>query len=369
MFKNIFPYLYKITLTFGLFLSINPLSANPPNKNGKLENGIYSKKIRSVQFFREGWEFSMPIIDLGSVQRLLLKFDDLSADTKNYSYSITHCDADWFPSRLVTAEYMEGFQENPINDYVFSINTVISYINYQLVIPNQDVRFLISGNYLLTVWEDNKKEKPVLTRQFYVVEPRIGIRGDVKKATFDGYKGANQEIDFVLDHPNFSIRDPRNDIKVVLMQNSQTDNMITNLKPLFIRQGELDYNYSKENVFEGGNEFRNFDTKDLRINGKGVTDIQYIAPEYHVTLYTDRITRDQSYLLGDDLNGNYLIKKDRAADMDLESDYIFVHFSLETPGPFTGGDIYVFGGLTDGNANRKTLWFTTPPTSFTKPLL
>ena len=283
----------------------------------------------------------------GSEQRLLLKFDDLSTETRNYSYAITHCDADWIPSRLVTAEYMEGFADNPINDYVFSINTVISYINYQLVIPNEDAKPLISGNYLLTVWENNKKDSPVLTRQFYVVEPRIGIRGEVKKDTFDGYKGPNQEIDFIIDHPNFSIRDPRNDIKTVLMQNSRTDNMITNLKPLFIRQGELDYNYNKENVFEGGNQFRNFNTKDLRVNGKGVYNIQYFSPEYHVTLQTDQITRDQNYLINEDLNGNYLIKKDRAQDNDLESDYIFVHFSLETPGPLTGGDIYVFGDLTD----------------------
>ena len=64
MFKNILRFAYKLTLTFGMFLAINHLSAITPDKSRKLENGIYSNNIRSVQFFREGWEFSMPIIDL-----------------------------------------------------------------------------------------------------------------------------------------------------------------------------------------------------------------------------------------------------------------------------------------------------------------
>ena len=349
MLNNIFVFIRSIA-----WLSLVALLFFFNGANGQTASNIdaiYSKTIKSVQFFREGWEFSMPIIDLGSEQRLLLKFDDLNPDAQNYNYSVTHCDAGWNTSRLVTSEYMQGFFDNPINDYAFSINTTMRYVNYQLVLPNDDVRLLISGNYLLTVWANSDKEHPVLTRRFYVCEPEVQIRGEVKKATFDSFRGPNQEIDFVIDHPNFPIRDPRNDIKVVLMQNSEPDNKITNLKPLFIRQGQLDYNYNRENVFAGGNEFRNFDTKNLQITGRGVSKIEYLGGDYHVTLQTDQPNPSTLYLSENDLNGNYLVKNDRVRDSDLESDYIFVKFSLKPSSPTDGADIYVYGALTDWQCN------------------
>ncbi len=310
-------------------------------------NGIYSENIRSVQFAREGWDFSQPILELGADQRLQLKFDEISDGVTNFVYTITHCDTEWYPSRLVQSEYMEGFIENPINDYAASINTTSKYTNYLLSLPNENVRFLISGNYLLTVFGEGKRTTPVLTRRFYIVEPLTEISGVIKKATFEGYKGRNQEIDFAIDYSRFSIQDPRTEVKVVVTQNSRTDNCLTNLKPLFVRDNQLSYDLGRENVFEGGNEFRNFDSKNIRVNGLGVANIEFVNPFYHVELKPDQIRQDREYRNESDLNGRYLIKNDRITDSDLESDYIQVHFSLKTQEPLLGGDIYVFGGLSD----------------------
>ena len=237
--------------------------------------------------------------------------------------------------------------ENPINDYAASINTTTKYTNYLLSLPNENVRFLVSGNYLLSVFEEGKKDSPVLTRRFYVVEPLADIKGEVKKSTFEGFKGRDQEIDFDMTYSRIGIQDPRTEIKVVVMQNSRTDNCLTKLKPLFVRDNQLSYDLSRENVFAGGNEFRNFDTKNLRINGLGVANIEFIRPLYHVSLRTDLVTRGSEYRNENDLNGRYLIKNDRVTDSDLESDYMKVYFSLEMAEPLLGGNIYVFGGLSD----------------------
>lgn len=321
--------------------------AGSAGKETPMVNGIYHENIRSVQFAREGWGFSQPILELGADQRLQLKFDEISDGVTNFAYTITHCDAEWYPSRLVQSEYMEGFIENPINDYAASINTTSKYTNYLLSLPNENVRFLISGNYLLTVFEEGNRTTPVLTRRFYIVEPLTEISGVVKKATFEGYKGRNQEIDFAIDYSQFSIQDPRTEVKVVVTQNSRADNCLTNLKPLFVRDNQLSYDLGRENVFEGGNEFRNFDSKNLRANGLGVANIEFINPFYHVELKTDQIRQQREYRNESDLNGRYLVKNDRVTDSDLESDYIQVHFSLKTQEPLLSGDIYVFGGLSD----------------------
>ena len=312
-----------------------------------LINGIYRENVRSVQLFREGWDFSQPVLDLGTNQRLLLKFDELAEGVTNFVYTITHCDAEWYPSRLVQSEYMEGFIENSITDYAASVNTTVKYTNYLLSLPNDNVRFLVSGNYLLSVFDERNRTTPVLTRRFYIVELATEISGEVKKSTYEGYKGRDQEIDFAVDYSRFSIQDPRTEVKVVVMQNSRADNCLVNLKPLFVRDNILSYDLSRENIFAGGNEFRNFDTKNLRMSGVGVANIEFINPLYNVTLRTDNIQRESNYHSESDLNGRYLIKNDRVTDSDLESDYILVRFSLEMQEPLLGGDIYIFGGISD----------------------
>ena len=334
------------------------LAASLKGKEVPLMNAVNSKNIHTVQFFREGWDFSQPVYELGTDQRLLLKFDELSEGVTNFYYTITHCDSEWYPSRLVPSEYMEGFIENPVSDYAASMNTTVKYTNYLLAIPNGNVRLLLSGNYLLSVFDERNRNSPVLTRRFYVVEPVTEIRGEVKKSTFEGYKGRDQEIDFDVNYSRFSMQDPRTEVKVVVMQNSRADNCLTNLKPLFVRENQLSYDLSRENVFAGGNEFRNFETKNIRTNGLGVANIEFVNPLYRITLRKDRVRRERDYRSEGDLNGRYLIKNDRVTDSDLESDYTLVRFSLEMETPMLGGEIYVFGGLADWQCHElnKMKW-------------
>jgi hypothetical protein len=358
--SGLFNLRLKKIVFMGAFLIFATLGVKAISKGGAipLVNGVFRENIRTVQFFREGWEFSQPVVELKSDQRLLLKFDELSEGVTNFYYTITHCDAEWYPSRLVQSEYMEGFIDNPVSDYAASVNTTIKYTNYLLSLPNDQVRFLISGNYLLSVFDETNRNTPVLTRRFYVLEPAAEIRGEVKKSTFEGYRGRDQEIDFTLDYSRFSIQDPRTEVKVVVMQNGRADNCLLNLKPLFVRDNQLSYDLSRENVFPGGNEFRNFDAKNIRIPGLRVAKIEYVNPFYQIILLPDQIQRDGDYRSERDLNGRYLIKNDRANDADLEADYIMVYFLLEMQEPLLGGNIYFFGGLSDWQCNpaNKMSW-------------
>ncbi len=341
-------YFKIISLSLALQLfRLMAVAVIPGDGPTPMTNTVYRENIHTVEFFRKGWEFSQPVLDLGTDQQLILKFDELSGETTNFYYTISHCDAAWNASRLLPSEYMEGFTDNPINDYAPSVNTTVKYTNYQLNLPNEQVKFLISGNYLLSVFDEANRATPVLTRRFYVLEPLTDIRGEVKKSTFEGYKGRDQEIDFTIDYSHMNILDPHTEVNVLLMQNSRADNCLTRLKPMFVRDNQLIYDLSRENIFPGGNEFRNFDSKDLRINGLGVINTEFADQVYHVTLRPDQIRRTTDYLTENDMNGRFLVKNNRANDPDLESDYIQVHFSLEMAEPLSGGRIYIFGGLSD----------------------
>lgn len=336
-----------------IILTLNS-PASPNADQFYYQNAVYHDEIKSVQLFREGNELSNPVIELSSDATLVLKFDDLSEDAKDYSYTLIHCDENWNESYLQQSEYLEGFPDNPISDYALSFNTTIKYVNYQLRIPNEDCKPKYSGNYALVVFEDKNRENLVLIQRFYVVEPLVRIDGQVKKATFDPFNGENQEVDFKLTNQQLRILNPSEDIKVVLMQNRRWDNAVRNLKPSSIQDNVFTYDYSKENVFPGGNEFRYFDIRTKRYNGENVDRIQFIRPYYHVSLLPDGVRKNKDYRLYKEMNGNFVIEsQDRVTDYDTECDYMFVHFFLPMESQLTGGTVNVFGALTGWNVNKS----------------
>ncbi len=109
------------------------------------ENAIFSEEIKSVMLSRKGFELSDPVLELQEDARLVLKFDDLSGEVKRYFYTILHCDADWNESFLHQNDYLEGFPDNPIEDFARSFNTTFSYINYYLELPNEQVQVQTFG--------------------------------------------------------------------------------------------------------------------------------------------------------------------------------------------------------------------------------
>jgi hypothetical protein len=337
-----------------LFLLVLFFYGHTQDGNFYYETAAYKETIKSAKMYRTGFLLSNPVIGLNENQTLTFKFDDLSPDVKDYYYTIIHCDADWKESYIPQTDYLDGFADNPITDYAMSFNTTFDYVNYQIEIPNETVRPKLSGNYVLVVYEDNDKENIVLSQRFKIYESAVRIDGRVRRATLDAFKGASHEIDFTVYHPTLPILNPREEVKVVLMQNNRWDNAITDLKPLYIRDRQLIYDYDKENVFKAGNEFRYFDIRTNRMNGENVIATDFLRPYFHKTLAPDEIRANKDFFQYKEMNGKYSIESQdqEVRDYDTECDYVFVHFSLPMESPLLGGSVNVFGALTQWNANK-----------------
>jgi hypothetical protein len=340
---------------FILFLIGFIIKSGAQEENFYYENAVYDENIKTVLMHRDGFELSNPIYEIGESTQLVLKFDDLSGEVKNYSYTIIHCDANWNESFIPQSDYLEGFAENPLDDYARSFNTSFDYINYRLFLPNDDVSFNYSGNYALVVYEDGNKENIVLSKRFYVVEPLVDVEGTVRRATLDAFKGENHEVDFTILHKNLNIENPNEEVKVVIMQNNRWDNAIRDLDPLFIRDRSLVYDYNRENVFVAGNEFRYFDNRTNRVEGENVLSTDFHRPYYHKTLITDEPRSNKKFFAYEEMNGKYVVEsQDREVeDFDTECDYTFVHFSLPLESILLGGSVNVFGALSNWNANKS----------------
>ncbi len=310
---------------------------------------IYANNIKSVLFNRKGWELTPPIIELNSNERLILRFDDLDGDYKNYAYTIIHCNALWQPSELMEYEYIQGFYEDRIDDYAFSRNTRVGYTHYQLEFPNNNMRPIISGNYIMKVFLDGNPDNVVFTRRFMVFEQNLTVNARVRQAVNLQYRDIMQEIDFRINTNQYHISNPFRDLKVVITQNGRWDNAIYDIKPRLVQGNMLIYDQEDVILFEGGNEFRNFDTKSLKYRSLRVNEINPVSRGWEVILLPDRNRRFLRYTTANDINGRFLIKTDDYPDDMLDGDYTQVHFTLPSPGPMANGNVYVMGELTGWN--------------------
>jgi len=327
------------------------VSAQSPNLDDILLDHIYKENIKTLQIHKEGWALSAPIIALNTADRIQISFDDLTSDIKNYSYTIVHCDANWRQSDIMPADYIEGFTDNKINDYTQSFNTLYQFIHYNLFIPNEDIKPKLSGNYIVKIYENYDSENIVAIKRFCISDNKIEIQAQVKQATLADLRSQYQEIDFSLFY-NLPVNDVFNDIKVVLTQNNRWDNAITGLKPLFIKDKELEYSYDEENTFLAGNEYRRFDLKSIRYQSDRIKGFSFEKPYYHVLLYDDENRHFKQYFSDKDLNGRYFIENSDAQNAATDADYVYVHFSLPYEEPLAS-DIYIFGALSNWNINEE----------------
>lgn len=307
------------------------------------DNKVYNAQIKSVQCYNAQKEQSMPVITLGSSDRLLFSFDDLKGGSKNYWYTIEHCTYDWQPSGLSVLDYLEGLNEDRIIDYSYSSKTLQKYTHYSLNLPNENIKPKISGNYLLKVYADGDVKKPVCSQRFYIADKLVNINAEVVPSNEVALRFSNQKINLTVMH-QMPIQNPYNDIKVVIMQNRNPLTAKLNTKPTYVKPGSLVYNELNGNDFEGSYEFRKFDSRSLRYKGDHVQDI-FTDSTNNILLFQDVTGKTARYAQQNDENGAFFIRNQDNRDNDTESDYANVQFMLNATAPGTNGDIYVIGGF------------------------
>jgi len=310
-------------------------------------NTAYNSHIKSIELYKEGYEFAFPIITLNSNEKLILCFDDLDEEGRYLKYTFIHCTHDWKPDGMNQIEYLEGFTEDEITDYEYSFNTITSYTHYSLVFPGEMMRITKSGNYILFVY-DETPETPVLTRRFVVQEEQVAdISGEVKQASDVTYMFSKQEVDFLVHTGGYSVKNPAQYLHAVILQNGRWDNAITGLRYRSGKPGEYSFDYDdNQNAFNGGSEFRDFDTKSLKYNGTHIVSIGYYNQENQAFVVEDLARPYGAYVSENTINGKCYFKNEDYEGRNRQ-DYINTYFTLRVDFPVTDGKLYVFGELTD----------------------
>jgi hypothetical protein len=305
-------------------------------------NQVFRPGIKSVEFYNTKKEPSFPLIKLNSGEQLLLSFDDLQGGTRNYYYTIEHCDDAWNSSNLSPSEYLQSFNEDQIRNYSYSSATLQKYTHYELTLPNSNIIPKLSGNYILKVYEDGDRSKMVLTQRFYVLNSKVSIIADVIPSADISLKQTNQKINFQIDYGALRVQNPGYDIRTFIMQNARPETGILNNQPSNIRGTQLVYNDLNTNDFQGRNEFRHFDTRSLKLNSERISHI-YRDTANTVILLTDPTLNQPNYTFYYDNDGNFYINNQDGSNPKIDADYAHMYFSLASTKPGGDGTAYIVG--------------------------
>lgn len=308
----------------------------------------FDRNIRTVTAYKTGNELSDAYIELNGAETLTFTFDDLSDDSRDFYYTIKHCNADWQEDNLFVGDYMKGFAENNIYSFSASSNTNVMYRHYSLAIPNEDVQIVASGNYLLKVYDRNDNRQ-VFQKGFKVYENKVSLSVRYRSVVNYGNDG-RQQLEFSVNKGSLPLQNPYSELKLRVEQNSQR--MPDQPLPVISFQNNttIDYSNATKNIYKGENEYRTFDTRTLAYNAEGVNKIVTQNMQYHVLLNIDQEALNEIYEYKRDLNGKYYVESDRMlknSDKNLESDYVDVYFTITDPNPQPNLHIYVFGALSD----------------------
>lgn len=329
-------------MTIVIFVASIVLSATARTK-------VFDPTVKTLQaIVDDNWRAPL-VMQLNGNNTMSIGFDQLSHNYHRYIYRIEHCEYDWSPSTdIFESDYLEGFNSNPIDNYERSINTNMLYTHYSFSIPNDRCRLKMSGNYRLTISDEDSGEK-IGEVEFVVVDQQVDISMAMTTNTDIDINDEHQQVNISLDYRNLNVNSPREQLKLVVKQNDCEETTRRGIEPNLVGHCQLKWSHNRQLIFPAGNEHRKFEVLDVSHPTMGVERIEWDGHDYQVFPFADEPRKN--YLTDVSANGYWLVRNSDNSEIDYTCDYVFVHYCLvSTP---LNGTVYVDGHWTTDN-NRTT---------------
>ena len=298
--------MFRLVLPFLIFL-INGASLEA--QIIKLKDWIYDENIKTPNIHLKGLPLSQPIVDLNSAGKLILSFDDLSDEEVDYFYTIIHCTADWEKTDLEPVEYIEGYDEGEIYDFFYSGATREPYTHYRLQLPNDEIAWKLSGNYLLYVYfYDGDIQVPILTKRFMVVESEVGIAASFRFPINTEYIRSHHEMAVEVNTRQMDLRSPEQQLRLYVYQNGRWDKAITDQRYDRYIGNKYAFDRFGKYVLPAGKEFRHLNNRYINSPAGDIMSLERDDDGYYATRYPEASRYYDSYLTYYDINGQYVIQ-------------------------------------------------------------
>lgn len=308
-------FLLLITVFYGLYFV----------QAQELEDLVNDPDYIKTVTFNKPPQSMLPIYKMGEL--INISFDDIIGDEADYFYQIEHYDYDWKSSALFKNEFLVGVDNRRILDFRNSFTTLQSYTHFELNIPNQFTTALtVSGNYMIHFY--NEDQELVFSRKFMIVDEQSSVGVAVRRARDLKYVGTQQRVEFFVDSDQINFINPNENLKVSIIQNTDLNTTIYNIKPQFNLGNKQVYDYDRPTAFWAGNEYLNFENRDFRSPN---INIDYVRRNelYESFLFIDQSRAFQEYTFNPDINGNFLVTTTTNENNDIQAEYLKVHFKVD----------------------------------------
>ena len=318
----------------------------------------YKPEVQTVLLYADGDQLNEPIIPLDDMMgRLTLSFDVLNGQGDVLNYTFIHCTNDWYPTDIQRVQYASGFESDRVDDFAFSRNTLVDYVNYQLVFPREDLVPLISGNYLLIVYGDDMSEENIyLTRRFMVLDEKAHVGASVPRYPDDlTLTDTHQQLDVRVAMGNISSGNVQQYTNLTIKQNGRWDNMVEGLKPSFVYPDYLSYEHEPLTVFPGINQFLRFNICNFYFQSENLAHIRQTDDYFEIDIATLEPRRHKAYTTYQDIHGEKVIYVEKTGeDPSTEADYARVNFFYQCESPYLDEDVYLMGAFNDWQFNERS---------------
>lgn len=294
------------------------------------DNKIFSPTVKTLTtIVNDDWQ-NRPVMLLNSSDVMRIGFDELSHDAHRYICHITRCEADWSESTEVfESDWLEGFNDYPIDDYQHSLNTTVNYTHYEFQLPNRQCRIRMSGNYRLTVYDDDEGHAKVFDAEFYVVDPQMTIGISMTTNTDIDVNRSHQQLSMTLEYKDVKIVRPDDEVYTVVMQNWNEQTARINPQPTYHYHQGMRWEHQRDLIFDGCNEFHKFEVLDVSHPTMGIDRILWDGERYQA--YPFATTLRRNYLTDESANGAFLIRNSDLTEIDYTCDYVWVNYQLDAP--------------------------------------
>lgn len=311
------------------------------------------ESVRTVQLYEGADERNFPISTLRSGDQLTLEFDLMRQEGQPLSVYFQHADRTWSRD-LSPSQFLESYHNDKLLDYQRSQGTVVPYVHYEYRFPNDDIRFRVSGNYVLRVTKQGQPDSVLFERPFFVTDDAGSLQMGTESIPVPGQRQQSVRPVARFDPPAELRGDPFG-YTVCFVRNGRLPDTRCEERPLLAQQPTLTFEVDRDRSFEPSTADYTVDLSNL-CGGASIETTDRTVTPFQVLLepdYAQFTGRD----LDANLNGQILIRGvlDTYANPAIRAEYVRTTFAFVPPNerPLSG-KVVVAGSFSGMDANRGT---------------
>ncbi len=294
--------------------------------------------VKSVQLYRAGSETNPPVLPLAGSDRppstdgagadgLVLEFDLLGTRSEALSVVFLHRDRYWRDDGVDPIRLIRGFFRDEIVDMEHARATRAPYVHYRYHFPNQGVRFLVSGNYILRVTERFEPDRVLFERPFVVTEEQTELVFSVQPMLVPG-RGMPFSQPIVRFQLPEDLSTSVMDFQTCFVRNADFALARCRPTPALIDLPIVHYHLDPGSSFAPGPHVHGLDLTRIQV-GSQVHEIDFTSSPYRLTLEPDDLGLGPRWV-GSPLFGQSVISAaavDRV-EADVAGEYVWVNFRV-----------------------------------------